>query len=543
LIELLRSIPERLKRPESLLMLMAMFASLGAHMPPWLGLGALADYFSQQEAQEERAAPIEVSFEVSDTKPAEEAPAMKDEDPAPKVKQEKLAKVEPPDQKKPEAPKPPEKKEPEVKKLEVAQAPPPPPPPPSQDRRQSITQKSEDPDVEPPPDAKFLAEESRRVEEESVASVLSPTRDDPVPEKSAPEAANEPERAGDARQDEKGEMEGADKPQEAVVARPQPAPAPSPEQSASVQRPAPAPSRVPSPRAPSAPSAPSVPEGTVIQDPLGGSFVLAQPKRSSAPVNQQNNGTTASGAPVNIKVSWRAFEETFGAEQLAKDRMPAGAKRRGAGREKRWKEFRAAIENYVVGVKPGNQTALNAAADPFAAYLAAFHRHLHMEFAHQFLESLPLTGKLGDPSLMAKVEIVVNPDGSLDRVGIVKSSGDLMYDFGAFNAVQRGAPYPPPPEKIRSTDGRTYMRWALYRNESQCGTWNAEPYILKSPPRSPSDPKQDNVSPYQNPSAPSESGRRPPSEPAHVPSDSGKAPGETLGMTVDPRKLGLVARR
>ena len=31
---------------------------------------------------------------------------------------------------------------------------------------------------------------------------------------------------------------------------------------------------------------------------------------------------------------------------------------------------------------------------------------------------------------------------------------------------------------IRSADGLVYLRWALYRGESQCGTWNAEPYIL-----------------------------------------------------------------
>jgi TonB family protein len=224
--------------------------------------------------------------------------------------------------------------------------------------------------------------------------------------------------------------------------------------------------------------------------------------------------------------------------------MPREAKRRGAGREKRWAEFRAAIENYIAGVKPGNQTALNAAADPFAAYLAAFHRNLHTEFVHEFIASLPSSGALADDSLVAKVEIVVNPDGTLDRVGVVKSSGNLMYDFGAFNAVQRGAPYPPPPEKIRSPDGRTYLRWALHRDQSQCGTWNAEPYILKNPPRSPNDPKQDNVSPYRPAgTGDEEHGRRVPGEPGkgggHAPAVS---PGDTLGRLFPRRRIDLLAR-
>jgi hypothetical protein len=72
------------------------------------------------------------------------------------------------------------------------------------------------------------------------------------------------------------------------------------------------------------------------------------------------------------------------------------------------------------------------------------------------------------------------------------------------------------------------MRWALHRNESQCGTWNAEPYILKNPPRSPNDPKQDNVSPYRTPGGDGEHGRRPPgAEPAR--GGPAVSPHDTLG--------------
>ncbi|HEX6245708.1 MAG TPA: hypothetical protein VFZ61_32510, partial [Polyangiales bacterium] len=122
------------------------------------------------------------------------------------------------------------------------------------------------------------------------------------------------------------------------------------------------------------------------------------------------------------------------------------------------------------------------------------------------------------------------------RVGVVKSSGNLMYDFGAFNAVQRGAPYPPPPERIRSSDGRTYLRWALHRDQSQCGTWNAEPFILKDPPRSPNDPKQDNVSPYR-PGSEQEHGQRPPKNEPRKGTSPAVAPGDTLGRLLSRRRL------
>jgi TonB family protein len=522
-LEALRSVPERMKRPESLLMLLAIMASLGMHMPPYLGLGALSDYFKAQEKAHKVEDLPPVEFTVD---PLPE-PA-KVEQPVPPKQAKKLEKKKKKEEEKKQkqelAEKEKEKPKPELA-IQQPQLEPPPPPPPT--RKQSITQKSEDPNVEPPPDAKYMAEESRRVEEESVASVTSETRDDPKPKAAAPMAA-EPEHAGDSRQDEKGAQKGSQEDQQQQVASRQRTPQAEPPPEG-----APSPSaRAPAPTAPRA----EAPKEQVFRDPLG-TFTLApaEPHRHDHEAGGGPQG--AGGKQPNIKVSWRAFEETFGAEQLAQDRLPREAKRRGAGREKRWEDFRASIENYVEGVKPGNTTALNAAADPFAAYLAAFHRNLHAEFAYDFVASLPMAGELGNPNLVAKVEIVINPDGSLDRVGVVKSSGNLMYDFGAFNAVHRGSPYPPTPEKIRSPDGRVYMRWALHRDQNMCGTWLAEPYILKSAPRSPNDPPQDNISPF----LPGRGGQPQPGE--HGSNEEPKrgkgnapgkapavAPGETLGQ-------------
>jgi TonB family protein len=518
-LETLRSLPERMRRPESLLLVMAIMASIGMHMPPYLGLGALADYFEEQERQQKKEELPPVSIDVV-TQPQPEQ-VKPPEPPAPVAKKTpklKKKKEEEKKQKQEQA-----KKEPEKPELAIQQKPPMEQPPPPAQRKQSIQQKSQDPDVEPPPDARFLAEQSQRVEEESIASVTSETRDDPKPKASAPMSA-EAERAGDSRQEEKGAQHGADQEQPQKVASGQRQP--QTERPEGQQTPDPS----PTPRTPAPTPKTEAPKETVIRDPLG-TFVLA-PSAPQQHDHEHGGGPSGAGGKApNLKVSWRAFEEQFGAEQLAQDRLPREAKRRGAGREKRWEDFRAAIENYVEGVKPGNTTALNAAADPFAAYLAAFHRNLHAEFAYDFVASLPMAGELGNPMLVTKVEIVVNADGSLDRVGVVKSSGNLMYDFGAFNAVHRGSPYPPTPEKIRSPDGRVYMRWALHRDQNMCGTWLAEPYILKSAPRSPNDPPQDNISPFLPGRGPAGGGGE---HGSNEPKGKGKAPavapGETLGQ-------------
>jgi hypothetical protein len=193
---------------------------------------------------------------------------------------------------------------------------------------------------------------------------------------------------------------------------------------------------------------------------------------------------------VNLRLSWSQFESTFGAEDLRAQRQAyleqRRSRRRGSNRTRQWKKFRAAIENFVPNVRPGNQTALNAAASPFAHYLATVHRRIHREFAHKFLRGLPIAGgPEADRTLHTKLEIVINGDGSLHKVGVAKTSGYLPFDFGAFNSVTRAAPFPAPPRKILSGDGRVYVHWGFYRNERQCGTFNARPFILPNPPGTP----------------------------------------------------------
>ena len=69
--QFVRGVPDRMRRPESLLMLMALLASIGAHMPPYVGLGALADYFEAHEKKKpEHLPPAEVSFEIAEPAPA-----------------------------------------------------------------------------------------------------------------------------------------------------------------------------------------------------------------------------------------------------------------------------------------------------------------------------------------------------------------------------------------------------------------------------------------------------------------------------------------
>jgi len=362
-----------------------------------------------------------------------------------------------------------------------------------EEQQQSITQESPNPPEEAPDDARFLAEQNRVVEEETVARSRSMVRDDEDPQAAAPSAEPEPE-TGNASTEQVAELEDEQGSDERLAMT---------EQAESAQE-----AREEQAAVAAVPPSQVQPEGeqgdneTVINDGFG---TLRLP---SAP-STENRHPSANRASAGVleQPGWSALEGIVGREALEEEREVHAAQQRsrtrGAAREQRWREFRAAIENFTPTVRPGNQTALNAAASPFAAYLAAVHRRIHRQFAHRFLQGLPTwsTSPFSDSTLMTRLEIVFNQAGTIHEIGVVRSSGFEPFDLGAFNAVMRAQPYPRAPDSILSGDGRVYVHWGFYRSHRQCGTFNARPYIIPHPngrpavPQGPIDEPEEPTSP------------------------------------------------
>ena len=502
----------RWSRSSLLVFAAALLASLSVHLPVYEVLGVLARAFEREKPRP--AEPSQVEFELA----SNDSPS----DPKPETPKTLQAAAQKAHQEKQRTRTPPRPDEPRPKKAELPKPPAPPAPavetkavvvpPPDRakpiENKLAVTQKSDDPKVPPPEDARFIAEENRRVSEEMIASVRSLTENDERPSASAPKTPDEQQ--GNAPDDKPAELqnvEGEDKRiPDKREAREKPlspsklgqgdqrdeAVAHSPERGGS-------PSRSESERAVAAGSehVGGDDKTVVIQDGSGSIRIRrAEPghgpgsdggessKGARAEAPRSEGGRAGQGT--NLKLSWSQFESTFGEKDLREQRdaylEQHRSRSRGGQREEDWRKFRAAVENFVDRVKPGNQTALNAAASPFAAYLAEMHRSIHREFAMRFLPSLPLVGgAFSDPTLVTRLEIIVNNDGSLHQVGVVRTSGFTPFDYGAWNAVTRAAPFPQPPKPILSGDGRVYLRWDFYNNERQCGTFNAEPFILPNP--------------------------------------------------------------
>ena len=192
------------------------------------------------------------------------------------------------------------------------------------------------------------------------------------------------------------------------------------------------------------------------------------------------------GSGKEMDLAWTDVEGMFG-KQMKKEKEAyekAKKSQTKGGFTKNIDKVMSQLENFTPDVKPGNQTALNAAYHPFAEYITAFHRKLHPQWGDGYIAAL-MTKSSGHPhndmNLLCKLEFVVDKDGSIGKVTVVKSSGDLSYDVAAIDAIYGGQPYPPPPDIIKSYNGKVYMRWGFYRDCNQCGVWLAEPYIIPAP--------------------------------------------------------------
>lgn len=534
------------RRSGYVLFAVALLASLAVHLPVYEVLGVLRDRLFAEEEARRRAEPIEFELTLNDTPstvPA--APLAVDDVPLDQVapadvtpersKPQRPVEVEaqPKPDRNPQLELPKPKPEPQ----QTTPTPPTPPtPPPPVNNRQSVIQRSQDPNVEPPPDAKYLAEQNQRVEEETAATVTNMQEDSAETQLGAPRNADQ--EAGEADETEladtrdvEGEKLRIATPEESQ--RPTP---PQPSESSAGSRVAEAnpqslaaASQQPQPsithQAAGNPTAGGTPDTMVINDGFGTITVpRPRPQGQGAGTDggQHREGDHAlargaqrgiaghAGGPLNI--TWSQFEQAFGSDQLRQQREAYAEQRRsktrGGHSEREWTRFRSAIENFLPSVRPGNQTALNAAAAPFSTYLVMVHERIHREYAFKFIRGLSLTtGPFADPSLFTELEIVFNKNGTVHRIGVVKPSGFLPFDFGAYNAVMRAQPYPEAPASILSGDGRVYVHWGFYRNDRQCGTFNASPFILPNPPGTPGptqDPLRDVVPQPSMPGAPTE---------------------------------------
>jgi TonB C terminal len=486
-------------------------------------------------------APVEP--EKSEPDQNDEKNADKDE-----AKPEKPKTPPPAPKKEPEAKKPPEEKKPEEKKPEQKKAEqmPEPAPVPAEEKRVAVKQHAE-PNQADNPTAHFIADQANKVEEETRAHITSTDQDDPQPTPGgAAQSSKDPNDPGDSDQTkilQSDEHKGAhDRAPSEHAATPELRLAQQPAHAAPST--AAAQAKIEGAHAGSQKSTsesklqaeagqaarPALHEADAVPETLdsshGGFEVPGEKQASIEQAGRQAHkrrelpplrtgglggllGLGATGLTpggLNLNLNPQVAVAAIGVDTLQRERIADGERRRsehaGHWRPVGIERWRSAIENYVPSVKPGNQTALNTAAVPFASYLNQIHNRIHPIFADTFLASLdqlPASDPMNRQEIYTSLEIVVDhDDGRIQRMGVTRTSGVTAFDVAALEAVYRSQPFGAPPREIISPDGNVYLHWEFHRGVEACGTANAHPYMLKVQPKTAPVPLEPSTPPENN---------------------------------------------
>lgn len=442
-----------------------LLTSIFLHVQILLAIFLLAHFYGQKTDDE-----VELSFESAkeselpaDLPPVDqpaEPESRQPDQPSPTKEPPKVARTEnkpepeieiPPPEKLPPIPKPPEPP--------LVQTPPPKPDepvqPPPEKLHQKIVELDMGKEVEAPDNAKYLAEKNNRAEEETRARETNLERE---------------QKGGEAQpSDQEDKIAGL----EDREARPE--------------------KRTFSPRA--------VPESFKPETPNRVTLSMRSPgTRDAEKMDESPDGLNARAEAMRghdhdddfarggrLRLTRRQYEAAFGTDAEAAEALARSQRSKRKGKfAARQALVRSALENFIPEVKPGNQTALNTRAAPFAQFITRMHRKIHELWAFGFLNDLdgkPSHLPLNDPNLVAKLEIVLDPQGHVDRVNMVRSSGLTVYDAAAIDVVYSAAPYPPPPPTILSGNGKVYIHWTFHRNEMACDTMGVDYFILNNGPK------------------------------------------------------------
>lgn len=129
---------------------------------------------------------------------------------------------------------------------------------------------------------------------------------------------------------------------------------------------------------------------------------------------------------------------------------------------------------------PGEPLPDPAPPDPAMfglAYLERVYPALRDGWA-AFLEDarlrLPPDHPLNDPTLEARVEIVVDEQGAVRRVDKLQGSGNDDFDAVAVEVAREAGPFPAPPRELLSDDDHVYLTWLFARDRRQAGIATAQ---------------------------------------------------------------------
>ncbi len=283
----------------------------------------------------------------------------------------------------------------------------PPIPKPEERAHEKMVDLDNDKEVEPPPDAKFLAQKNNRAVEETRATDTNLREGAAGGGAGLVGAVGAAGPGGRRRQGEDRRARGRE-----VGAGPQGA------RGHAARQPRADPARADAARAQVAAGAARCPAPRARADARDRrSVAAAHPRRPRSPCRP--TAARAGRAPrpsawrkgkrMKLALTAKDYEYLFGADAAAERRLAQTERSKKVGRfQQRLGRVQSALENFIPEVKPGNQTALNTRAAPFAAFIARMHRSIHKLWGFGVLEEWDEksgSNPFNNPNLLTTLEM------------------------------------------------------------------------------------------------------------------------------------------
>ena len=123
--------------------------------------------------------------------------------------------------------------------------------------------------------------------------------------------------------------------------------------------------------------------------------------------------------------------------------------------------------DFLLGVETGSHTLLNTKEFTYYSYFSRMKEQLYWRWTQYFKRELPLTSlrlitgnrqKLFSTSLY----VYLSPDGEIQDIRVVESSGAENIDSAALHAFLSAAPFPNPPKGLIEEDGHIHIKQSFH---------------------------------------------------------------------------------
>jgi TonB family protein len=147
---------------------------------------------------------------------------------------------------------------------------------------------------------------------------------------------------------------------------------------------------------------------------------------------------------------------------LFTERKQKAQKKSESSKEPAWKKFGSLPEDFYPDYKIGPHTYLNVLRFPDVQYFVRLKRIFKMTFnPSPALRPYVYSNQVSQGHVEVVLGVVVDPQGRLASLFVIRGSGFGSYDQEALRTVRDSSPFAKPPSKLLGQDNKLRMSWTF----------------------------------------------------------------------------------